>query len=116
MMGKFGIGIDIVKINRFRKMPYPKNKKFYNKIFLLKEIQYCLKYRDSAVHFAGKFALKEATKKSINKHLDLLEIETSHSNSAPIVRLLNNNNYTFMASLSHEDIYAIAVVISAESN
>lgn len=115
-MKKFGIGIDIVKVSRFKKMPYLKNKAFYNKIFLSQEIRYCLKYKNSAEHFAGKFALKEATKKAINKQLNLLEIETSHLNSVPVVKLLTNNNYTFIVSLSHEDSYAIAVVLSEEMN
>ena len=38
----FGIGTDIVEINRFREKFLNKNKSFYQKIFLKEEIEYCL--------------------------------------------------------------------------
>ncbi len=60
MIEKLSIGIDIVDINRFKKLDYKKNSKFYKKIFAKSEIDYCLKYRNFAEHFAGKFAVKEA--------------------------------------------------------
>ena len=61
----FGIGVDIVDINRFKNMDYKNNKKFYQKIFLDSEIEYCLKFKNSEQHFAGKFAAKEAVKKAV---------------------------------------------------
>ena len=110
--GKLGIGIDIVNIERFNKKQYSSHRSFYEKIFLDSEIKYCLKYKDQASHFAGKFALKEAVKKSIPFNVDLLDIKTSYSKSKPIVKLKNKINYFFHASLSHERKFAIAIVIS----
>ena len=112
MLEKFGIGIDIVNVKRFEEKPYIKHKKFYKKIFLDSEIKYCLKYKNNAVHFAGKFALKEAVKKSIKQEISFLEIETYHKNSKPIIKLKNNSNYNFLASISHEKEFAIGVIIS----
>ena len=106
------MGIDIVEIERFRKTLYDKNKKFYNKIFNKAEIDYCLKFKDSYRHFAGKFAIKEATKKSLSKKISFLQIETSHIQNKPIVKISNNSNYLFLVSLSHEKTMAIAVVLS----
>ena len=54
MLQKFGLGIDIVKVERFKNKPYSKNKIFYKKIFLDSEIKYCLKHKNSAIHFSGK--------------------------------------------------------------
>jgi len=68
MMEIFNIGIDIVNIERFKKKEYAKNKKFYQKIFTNSEIKYCLGFKNSSKHFAGKFAIKEAVKKSIKLH------------------------------------------------
>jgi len=45
MLEKIGIGVDIVDINRFRELSFLSNKKFYEKIFTLSEIQYCLKFQ-----------------------------------------------------------------------
>lgn len=106
------MGIDIVEVERFQKLQYEKNKKFYNKIFNKSEIHYCLKFKDSYRHFAGKFAIKEATKKSLSKKLDFLQIETSHIKNKPIVKVKNNPNYLFLVSLSHEQTMAVAVVLS----
>lgn len=107
-----GIGIDIVDANRFKKIPYMKKKEFYKKIFTKSEIDYCLSFKDNYIHFAGKFAVKEALVKSISKKVKLIHIKTSHSNSSPIVSIDSNKQYAFLVSISHEANLAVAVVIS----
>ena len=104
MLQKFGVGVDIVKVERFQDKPYSKHKNFYKKIFLDSEIKYCLKHKNSAVHFSGKFAIKESVKKSICQKINFLNIET----------LKNKLNYNFLVSLSHEKEFAIATVVSEE--
>jgi len=113
MIKNLGIGIDIIEVSRFRKKKYEENKNFYKKIFVKSEINYCLKFKNSAERFAGKFALKEALIKSIDRKIRFSEIETSHLKSKPIVRIKKSREkYNFIASLSHENDFAIAVVIS----
>tara|TARA_Y100000590_G_scaffold43848_1_gene46694 strand:+ start:17344 stop:17697 length:354 start_codon:yes stop_codon:yes gene_type:complete len=113
MIENFGIGIDLSNIERFKLKPFETNIGFYKKIFTEKEIMYCLKYKNTYERFAGKFALKEALVKSINKKIHLSKIETSHVKSKPIIKLLGKKDeYKFLASLSHEKNYAVAVVIS----
>ena len=113
MIENFAIGIDIIDINRFRDFPYEQKTSFYNKIFQPSEINYCLKYKEPFPHFAGKFALKEATKKSINENIYISKIETSHKQSTPIIKLFDSEKkYIFRASISHEKDYVIAIVIS----
>jgi holo-[acyl-carrier protein] synthase len=114
MLAKFGIGIDIVKISRFKNKPYPSNKNFYKKIFSDSEIKYCLKYKNYTQHFSGKFAVKEALTKSINEKISLHEIKTSYKNAKPIVKVKSSldKKYNFIISISHENDFAIAVVVS----
>lgn len=113
MIENFGIGTDIVSIDIFRKIPYEQKTPLYTKIFRETEIAYCLKFKDPYPHFAGKFAVKESVKKSIKKNIAMLEIETSHSNSKPTVKLVESKEkYVFLVSLSHEKDYAVATVIS----
>ena len=114
MIEKFGIGIDIVDVTAFEKIPFYSKGEFYKKIFLPAEIKYCLKYKNPYERFAGKFAIKEAVKKSISEDVNPLQILVSHSNSKPKVDLLgkNKNNYTFIASISHDKKIAVGVVIS----
>jgi len=107
-----GIGIDLVEIKRFKQLSFSENQSFYKKNFSDDEIDYCMKFNEPYKHFAGKFALKEALIKSIDKKISLSEIETSHFDSKPIVKILEDNeNYRFLASVSHENEFAIAVVI-----
>ena len=116
MLENFGVGIDIVNINRFEKTPFEKNKKFYQKIFSADEIRYCKKFKNPYPHFAGKFAIKEATVKSIKEKISVKEIITYHVSSKPKIKLLKKNNYEFLVSVSHEKDTAIAVVISKLEN
>ena len=113
MIENFGLGIDISNVEKFKNKPFNKNESFYRKIFSEKEIQYCLKFKNYYEKFAGKFALKEALIKSISQEIELSKIETSHLNSKPTIKIVNfEKNYRFLVSLSHENEFAIAVVIS----
>ncbi len=110
LIEKFGMGIDIINVNRFSLKKLSKNKQFYRKIFTKKEINYCTKFKNPYTHFAGKFALKEAVIKALNKKIGLLEIETFHKNNIPYVKLKNYDNFS-IASISHEENVAVAVFL-----
>lgn len=112
LQAKIGLGIDIVDVNRFEKIPYKANRDFYKKMFDTSEIEYCLKFKDPAKHFAAKFAVKEAVKKSIKEKVSLLKIVTSHVRSRPQVQIKGKDRYEFMVSISHEAKIAVAIVIS----
>ena len=118
MLEKFSVGIDIVEVKRFSGIAFATNPRFYKKLFLPSEIKYCLRYKNAAPHFAGKFAVKEAVKKAIQRHVTLLDIETFHLKSKPMVKLKGNFNdkYLFKVSISHEKNYAIAIVISERTS
>tara|TARA_Y100000996_G_scaffold163152_1_gene126737 strand:+ start:1029 stop:1388 length:360 start_codon:yes stop_codon:yes gene_type:complete len=111
------LGIDLVRIERFREREFSKNKSLYKKIFTDLEITYCKKFNDPYPHFAGKFALKEAIQKSINENLVFNNIETFYEDSKPKIRLRNSKEkYDFITSISHESEYAIAIVLSKKEN
>jgi len=112
MLDKIGIGIDLVKIEKFKKLPFNNNANFYKNIFTPNEIKYCLKFSEPYEHFAGKFAIKESVIKSLEKKLSLTSIITDHKNLQPIVEIKNSSEYFFKVTLSHEEEFAIAVVIS----
>ena len=113
MIKKFGLGIDLTSIERFKKKPFKTNQSFYKLIFSQDEIMYCLKFKNSHEKFAGKFALKEALIKSIDRKISFSEIETSYSKLKPIIKIKKSKmEYDFIASLSHESDFAIAAVIS----
>jgi len=112
MLDGMGIGIDIVEIKRFSNKPFELNEFFYKKIFHESEITTCLDRKNSAECFAGKFAIKESTIKSVPKNIDFLDILIDYSNSKPTVTLIDDSSYSFLVSLTHEKSYAVSVVIS----
>jgi len=113
LIENFGIGVDIVDALRFKKIPYKSNKSFYNKIFNSSELEYCLKFNNPYLHFAGKFALKEATKKAIKENISMKNIHTSYVDFVPTIKLDDDflRHYKFLATLTHEKELAIAFVI-----
>jgi len=117
------IGVDIVEVDRFRRIIYPDNRRFYDEIFTPREIDYCSSFKDPAKHFAATFAGKEAVYKALSKYLDikLSEIEILRDEKgAPQVNLKINSDdrvknmkriifsLDVKVSLSHTSSYAIA--------
>jgi len=114
MINNLGIGIDIIEVSRFRRKKYEENRNFYKKIFVKSEINYCLKFKNSAERFAGKFAIKEAVIKSIPEKIGLHDIEIIYVNRKPRIRLKNSlrKKYDFIVSVSHEKEFAIGIVVA----
>ena len=114
MIENLGIGIDIIEVSRFRRKKYEENKNFYKKIFVKSEINYCLKFKNSAERFAGKFAIKEAVIKSISEKIGFLDIETVYVGRKPSIRLKNSleKKYNFIISVSHEKEFAIGISVA----
>ncbi len=59
-----GIGIDIVEVNRIEQA-IRRRKKFTERIFTQVEREYCLSKRRPYLHFAVRFAAKEAALKAL---------------------------------------------------
>jgi holo-[acyl-carrier protein] synthase len=105
------IGIDIVKISRFRNKKYNINQNFYKKIFTTNEIKYCLKYKDPYTHFAGKFAAKEAIIKATQKKIQLNQIEIKNKKKGLEIITKNKIESDIHISISHETDYAVAMCV-----
>ena len=114
MIENLGIGIDIIEVSRFRRKKYEENMSFYQIIFFKSEINYCIKFKNSAERFAGKFAIKEAVIKSLSEKIGFLDIETIYVGRKPRIRLKNplRKKYDFIVSVSHEKEFAIGIVIA----
>jgi holo-[acyl-carrier protein] synthase len=115
-------GIDIVPILRFQKL-IDKNS-FLTRNFTKNEINYCKNKHKSAVHFAGKFAAKEAVSKALKlewkEGLNWKEIEIINEESGAPTAVLHKQTksifdksiYTeLQISISHCDEYAVAVAV-----
>ncbi len=114
-----GIGNDIIEIKRIWNAIEKHKQHFLNRIFTQKEQEYCLKYSDSAMRFAGRFAAKEAVSKAlglgVGKGIKWHDIEIHNLDSGkPIVTFSKGLNQYFqdpkvLISISHCKIYATAI-------
>ena len=123
-MNFFGIGTDIVSIDRIKKSL--KSKNFLKRIFNEKEILKCKKINNSTNCYAKRFAAKEAFSKAlgtgISKGINFNEIVVlNEKNGKPFIKLIDNTkknvekklkkkNYKISLSLTDEDEYAVAFV------
>lgn len=60
-----GIGNDIIEVKRIAANITKHGNRFLDKIFTGAEQNYCLSHKESARHFAGRFAAKEAIVKAL---------------------------------------------------
>ncbi len=59
-----GLGVDIVDIARIKGMRERQGDRFLNRVYTLKELEYCLKMKNPDQHLAARFAAKEAVSKA----------------------------------------------------
>ncbi|MFA5182990.1 MAG: holo-ACP synthase [Syntrophales bacterium] len=119
-----GMGIDLVEIDRMHKIIDRWGDKFIRKVFADEEISYCERHVLPAMHFAARFAAKEACLKALGIGLGmgvgLKEIWVSRSdqgvpslNFADKARVLTEKQAVRGAhlSLTHTRRHAMAMVV-----
>jgi holo-[acyl-carrier protein] synthase len=118
-----GVGIDIIEIKRIKRMTEEYGDRFFERILTENEIKYCKSFSKPALHFAGRFAAKEAYSKSIGtgiskdfgwKHIEILNDQRGKPYINHTVESEYSQNFIFNVSISHTDEYACAVVTCEE--
>lgn len=116
-----GLGNDIIEIERIRQSIERHGAHFLDRLFSAKEQEHCLKFKDSAPHFAGRFAAKEAIAKALGTgfgaELSWHDLEIlGDDHGKPTVHLSAEANKRFnnphiLVSISHSASHATAVAI-----
>ena len=122
----FGVGTDIVKNSRIKKLI--KNKKFINRIFTSSEIKDSKKINQKVLFFSKRFAAKEAFVKSLGTgfvhNINFKDINVSKKRSGKphltlsnklkdiLKRKLKLKKFKIFLSLSDEREYSVAYVIT----
>ena len=119
----YGIGTDIVKVDRIKKSI--KKKSFIKRLFNDQEISKCKKIKNFTHCYAKRFAAKEAFSKALGtgivKGINFNEIVIlNDKNGKPFIKLVNptkknvgkkiKKKYKVSLSLTDEDNYAVAFV------
>jgi holo-[acyl-carrier protein] synthase len=116
-----GIGVDVVDVQRMRDVLEKQGKIFMNKIFSDMEVTYCKTRKKPYIHFAARFAAKEAVAKAMRIgwsgvfHWRDIEVINDQS-GAPHILLSRDvakalEQYTIHLSLSHTDTTVVALVV-----
>lgn len=127
-MELFGIGIDVVEVSRIEESIAEFGPQFLNRIFTEREQEYCQKQKRCAIHYAARFAAKEAISKAfgtgIGKDMGWLDLEILRKPSGEPEVVLGGRAREFAAdqavadikiSLTHAQHYAAAnAVIMAQ--
>src|SRR5258708_39605749 len=108
------IGVDIVEIDRIAKSV--KNPRFLKRVFAPNEVTYCRSRKNSAQHFAVRFAAKEAVWKAVGEpkllHRDIKV--RNQSSGKPIIVFparFKKLAKRLSISLSHGRDYAVAMAV-----
>jgi len=64
-MSVIGIGLDLIEVSRIRDLLDRHGDRFKQRTFTAGEIAYCDKCADPAMHYAARFAAKEAAAKAL---------------------------------------------------
>ena len=108
------IGIDIVSVSRFRNFDFKGN--FAKKIFTENELAICKNKSHPEQSLAGRFAAKEAIKKTIQETIEYNKIEIqADENGQPLVRYLEEEigeKYCSVLSISHTEDLAQSVSLT----
>lgn len=124
-MRVFGIGIDVVEVERIASAIERHGEPFLAKIFTPAERAYCESRKPSAMHYAARFAAKEAVSKALGTGIGadagLHDLEVVHDEKgAPKIRLsgaaeafARHHGITeIQISLTHASEYAAANAIA----
>jgi len=118
MKNKYKIGTDIVEVKRIEHLLTVYNQRFFDHIYTTKEVQWCKSRIYPPIHFAGRFAAKEALKKALLSYgevfISFKSIEILRDLNCPPCVQLNisrSHLYSCEISISHTNSYATAMAI-----
>ena len=123
-----GVGIDVIQNERIRESVTKFGPRFINRIYTEIEAAYCNKCADPAIHYAARFAAKEAAFKALGtgwaagvkwKDIEVQRLSTGqpelHLYGEALVRATTMGAKRFHVSLTHDQLVSCAVVIFEEA-
>jgi holo-[acyl-carrier protein] synthase len=118
-----GLGVDATDIPRIVQTIARYGERFTHRIFTAGEVEYCMRRRQPAVHFAGRFAAKEATMKALgtghSQGVLWRDVEVVRHGGPPQLRLHGGAGRRFekiggrssLLTITHSDALAFAQVL-----
>ncbi|MCJ7459522.1 MAG: holo-ACP synthase [candidate division Zixibacteria bacterium] len=117
------LGIDLIEIKRVKKVKEKWGKRFLERVYTPKELEYCLKKRYPENSLAGRFAAKEAVMKALGTGLSSgvswreIEILNDKKGKPEVLlygktkKLLGKKKVLISISHTKEDAIAQAIIL-----
>jgi holo-[acyl-carrier protein] synthase len=118
-----GIGVDIIQLRRIKSAIERWQERFIFRVYTEGEINYCRQQKMEFIHFAARFAAKEATMKALGRRVGWKDIEiVNDERGKPSIRLsggarkvtMEQQTEKIFLSLSHDGAYVIAQVVATK--
>lgn len=120
-----GIGIDVVEVGRIEAAIKRQGDAFLDRLFTAREREYCGKQKRPGLHYAARFAAKEAVSKALGTGIGgqagWLEMEVERAESGAPKMIFSGNAADYLASagiaevqvsLTHAQEYAAANAVA----
>ena len=123
MSNIIGLGVDATEIDRIAATIERYGERFIRRVFTDAEIAYCTRRRTAAIHFAGRFAAKEAGMKALgtghSQNVLWRDVEVIRAGGPPRLEFHGGAARRFAAigatgsllSITHSETLAIAQVM-----
>ena len=121
----YGIGIDVVEVDRIEAAVQKLGDAFLDRLFTRREREYCAKQKRPGLHYAARFAAKEAVSKALGTGIGgqagWLDMEVERAESGAPRMIFTGRAAEFLASegiaevqvsLSHAKEYAAANAVA----
>jgi holo-[acyl-carrier protein] synthase len=119
-----GIGIDVIQNERIRDSIQRFGDRFLHRIYTEGEIEYCKKCAQPEIHYAARFAAKEAAFKALGtgwaagvkwKDIEVVRQPSGkpdlHLHGEALARASSAGATRFQVSLTHDQLVSCAVVV-----
>jgi holo-[acyl-carrier protein] synthase len=119
-----GIGIDVVQNDRIRNSIERFGDRFLKRIYTEGEMEYCKKCAQPEIHYAARFAAKEAAFKALGtgwaagvkwKDVEVVRLASGqpelHLHGEALAHATSAGAKQFFVSLTHDQLVSCAVVI-----
>ena len=119
-----GLGIDVIQNERIRESLAKFGSRFITRIYTEKEIAYCSNCADPGIHYAARFAAKEAGFKALGtgwaagvkwKDIEVQKLSSGrpelHLYGEALERATSLGATRFHVSLTHDQLVSCAVVV-----
>jgi holo-[acyl-carrier protein] synthase len=119
-----GLGIDVIQNERIRDSVTRFGSRFINRIYTETEIAYCSNCADPGIHYAARFAAKEAGFKALGtgwaagvkwKDIEVQRLPSGkpelHLHGEALERATSMGATRFHVSLTHDQLVSCAVVM-----